>query len=209
MRPCAFYISGFGLLLMAIVLATGCDAFGRNEIIEESDEGIPVPFQRISMVGMDRVSFGGDFQAVVRTQEEYDQIIYKRFQKPLDDYWNENYESTRQWVIEQNPGLSEEEIEERVRDAFYNALPFYGTENIKHPDIDFSRHTLLGQAAHTGGCDAKWDAGVTKRENTYTFRVLVTSIGSCEMAISNNIWGLTPRIDSTSTVVFQVDVRKE
>ncbi len=209
MRSGVLHISCFGILLMALVLATGCDTFGRNEIIDESDEGIPVPFQRISMAGMDRVSYGGDFQAVVRTQEEYDQIIYERFQKPLDDYWNEHYESTRQWVVEQNPGLSEAEIEERVRDAFYNALPFYGTENVKHPDIDFSRHTLLGQAAHTAGCSADWEAGVTKKDDTYTFRILVTSIGSCEMAISRNFWGLIPRIDDTSTVVFEVVERKQ
>ena len=77
MRPGVLFIRG--LLLIALVMATGCDIGGRSEVLDENDEsvdGSPVPFERISMAGMDLVSFGGNLQAVVRTQEEYDQIIY-------------------------------------------------------------------------------------------------------------------------------------
>ena len=54
----------------------------------------PIQFTEILMKGMDIVTIGGNLNAVIHTKQQYDSLIYARFQKPLDDYWNQNYEST-------------------------------------------------------------------------------------------------------------------
>lgn len=172
-----------------------------NPASPEEDE---VHFNEIQMEGMDKVSIGGNLEVVVRTQEEYEKIIYQRFQKPLDEYWNENYESVLQSVKEQNPGLTDEEYENMVKQVFYSVLPFRGTENYTHPRINFNQYTLLGQDANSGGCELpEYKMEVVKNGREYIYRITIKRIGSCDMGILKNKWILIPKIPSGSKVIFE------
>lgn len=169
-----------------------------------SPEDLTIPFEKIQMQGMDRVSIGGKLEVVINSQEEYEDLIYKRFQKPLDDYWNANYESVLQSVVEQNPGLTDEEYEELVREIFYSTLPFMGTKNYTHPQIDFNQYTLLGQDAHSGGCEVpEYKIEVVKNGKEYIYRITIKRKGNCEMGILRNIWILIRKIPTDSNVKFE------
>lgn len=163
-----------------------------------------IPFEEIQMQGMDRVSIGGKLEVVINSQEEYEELIYQRFQKPLDDYWNTNYQSVLQTVKEQNPGLTDEEYEELVREIFYSTLPFKGTENYIHPKINFNQYTLLGQDANSGGCELPaYKIEVLKNGTEYVYRITIKQIGNCEMSILKNKWILIRKIPTGSNVKFE------
>ncbi len=159
-----------------------------------------VPFEEITM---EWLNSGGSFELRVDTQAEYDSLIYHRFQKPLDDYWNRNYETTLLRLKDTYPGLTDAEYEILVRNVFYSTFPFKGTENATHPIIDFNRYTLLGQSAHSGGCKQPvYTTELTRKRHDYTFFVTVGMKGTCDMAISHNVWILTKKIPASSNVIF-------
>ncbi len=185
---------------IALLLITTCSPSGPDGGPE------PVEFRIIEMVCMDRVSIGGELQVVVRTEEEYEDLIVEWFQRPLDEYWAENYPRVRARVEQRYPGQSDEWYEAKVREIFYSVLPFRGTANCSHPDIDFSEHSLLGLAVHGGGCrtpDYKVEYLVDRGRNRNTLRVGIRQYGSCEMAISANKWLLVPRLPSEVEVQFE------
>ena len=167
-------------------------------------EDVTIAFEEIQMQGMDRVSIGGKLEVVINSQEEYEELIYQRFQKPLDDYWNTNYQSVLQTVKEQNPGLTDEEYEELVREIFYSTLPFKGTENYIHPKINFNQYTLLGQDANSGGCELPaYKIEVLKNGAEYVYRITIKQTGNCEMSILKNKWILIRKIPTDSNVKFE------
>jgi hypothetical protein len=167
-------------------------------------EDVTIAFEEIQMQGMDRVSIGGKLEVVINSPKEYEELIYQRFQKPLDDYWNDNYESVLQSVKEQNPGLTDKEYEELVRKIFYSTLPFMGTENYTHSQIDFNQYTLLGQDAHSGGCEVpEYKIEVIKNRKEYIYRITIKRKGSCEMGILKNIWIIIRKIPTGSNVKFE------
>ncbi len=164
------------------------------------------PFERILMECMDAVSIGGTLEAVARTQEEYEQLILERFQQPLDDYSNANYDRVKQGVLDRNPGIDDEECEQRVREIFYSVYPFRGTEDCTFPEIDFETFTLLGQDANATGCgDPDYEIEILRDDErrTVTFRLGITEHGSCEIAINRNQWVLVPKIPPPYTVLFE------
>ena len=168
-----------------------------------------IPYEETQMEGMDKVSIGGELEVVIKSQKEYDELIYQRFQKPLDDYWNANYESVLQSVKQQNPGLTDEEYEDLVRQVFYSVLPFRGTENYTHPVINFSKYTLLGQEANSGGCELPdYNIEIERNGKEYIFWVTIKRKGDCEMGIPKNKWVLIPKIASGYRVKFnKVEIR--
>lgn len=163
--------------------------------------------EEISLEGVDRLSIGGTFQEVIRTQDEYDQLIYERFQKPLDDYCNSWFPEIRQELEQQHPELSPEEIQQILNQRCITRTPvFKGLENVKHPEFDFSKYTLLGQDAHASGCrKPDYDISLTSYSHgiQYEFYVLITQYGLCSMAIDRNLWIIAPRIPEESEVVFE------
>ncbi len=155
---------------------------------------------------MDKVSNGGSLNVVIRNQTQYNYLIYNRFEKPLADYWNTHYESVLQSVMEQHFGLTEEQYDSLVSLIFYSSLPFKGTENCSHLEIDFSKNTLLGVAAHAGGCenptyDIKYSFDPLQLQ--YTLRIKIGEFGTCSMAINKNIWVLVPKIEGGYSVNFE------
>ena len=157
---------------------------------------------------MDVVSMGGELQVVVRTEEEYQELISSRFQGPLDQYWAENYPRVRASVEQRYPNQSSEWYEAKAREIFYSAYPFRGTENCSHPEVDFSRHSLLGVAVHGSGCrtpDYGIEYLVDPRQNRHTLRVRIQQHGYCEMANNANKWVLVPRVGPEVVVQFERD----
>jgi len=166
-----------------------------------------IPFEEVQMEYLDKVSVGGNLEVVISSQEEYDELIYQKFQKPLDEYWENNYESILLSVIQQNPGLTDEEYEILVRERFYLFAPFSGTENSNHLQIDFSKYTLLGQAAHSGGCelpDYIIEVGKYNNKREYVYRVIIKRNGDCAAAFNKNEWVLIQKIPKDYSVKFQI-----
>ena len=40
-----------------------------------------IPFEEVQMEYLDKVSVGGNLEVVISSQEEYDELIYQKFQK--------------------------------------------------------------------------------------------------------------------------------
>ena len=173
----------------------------------ESEDLNLIPFEEVQMEYLDKVSIGGNLEVVINSQEEYDELIYEKFQKPLDEYWDNNYESILQSVMLENLGLTDEEYEILVRERFYLFAPFSGTENSNHLQIDFSKYTLLGQAAHSGGCELpeyiiEFGNYINKKE--YIYRLWIKRNGNCEMAFNKNKWALIQKIPKDISVRFKL-----
>jgi hypothetical protein len=187
-------------VLCYTILISGCSP-------SSTEDKHSIHFQEIQMECMDKVSNGGILQVIINTKQEYDELIYKRFQKPLEEYWQNWYDIFLQSVKQRYPGLSEEEYERLVRDIFYSNLPFLGTENCTHPDIDFSRYTLLGTNTNASGCEVPdYNISVEKDNNKreYLFRVVIKEKGLCEQAFVKNTWILIPKIESNNNVIFDI-----
>lgn len=195
-----------GLTRSSIIISTSVLLFSyiNCSLIESEEEQIP--FLQMEQQCMDKVSNGGTLNVVIRNQTQYDHLIYNRFEKPLADYWNTHYESVFQSVIEQHFGLTVKQYDSLVSLIFYSSLPFKGTENCSHPEIDFSKSTLLGVAAHASGCenptyDIKYSFDPLRLQ--YTLKIEIGEFGTCSMGISKNIWVLVPKIDGDYSVNFE------
>ncbi len=184
------------VLLLPVLITIGC----------ETGE-YPVPYTETAMPCMDLVTPGGGPPVAVRTQASYDSLFSARVQKPLDDYWKANYDSTLSYLKRNHPGLSDSEYAVRVRQIFYSLGPFRGTESCTDPVVDFSRQYLLGLATQAAGCSADYTVAVLKDDDRreILYHVTVLAHGTCEMLIVRNKWVIVPRFPDTYRVVFKVD----
>ena len=185
------------------LLISGCDSISP----EESNQ---IPYQKITIDGLDKFFVGGQLEAVITSQSQYDSLMYYRFHKPLADYWNANYESVLEYVKIQNPGLTEDEYKSLVKEIFYSSWPFKGTENYTRTDIDFSEYTLLGQDATSGGCETPdYNVEIEKDGADIVYRLTIIRKGSCEMSILKNMWILVPKLPNGYTVKFEKVTTRE
>ena len=183
-------------LVIFILISSGCE--DANESI------IDIIPDQIDMICMDIVSMGGTLNAVIRTQQEYEEIIEQRFDIPLQTYWDGNYESVLSNIMDRNPGLSAYEYEEMVREVFYTYLPFRGTDECEHPTIDFGAYTLLGVDAGAGGCEKpEIEVQYTSQNGVAILSLFITTFGSCEAWHSQNIWVLVPKISENTDGQFE------
>ena len=60
----------------------------------------------ISLACIDHVSLGSIEPVVIRTQEEYEELIDERFTKPLQDFWDANYPYFLARMEDRYPGLT-------------------------------------------------------------------------------------------------------
>ena len=182
------------VLTVLIMCVAGC-----------SDSGEESGFQEISLRCVDLVSSGGSLQVVISTEEEYQQLIYEQFTRPLQDYWNAYYPSVLQSVKNHNPGFTEQQCADSARRIMYLFPPFLGTENCSHPTIDFTKYTLLGQDSHASGCyrpDYLVAIFRDDRTRTISFTVNILQHGRCEMGFSRNTWVLVPKLPDGYEVKF-------
>ena len=197
----------FFILILSIFILSLNNCKLSNESINVNDFE-SVFYEEILMEGMDIVTMGGSLEVVVNSQSEYEQLIYDRFEKPLQDYWDANYDTLLKSVKENNPGLTDEEYKDLVREIFYSIYPFKGTENYNHPSIDFSKYTLLGQAAHAYGCsEPNYTILVLKNKikKQMIYRIHIKINGDCEMAINRNKWILIYKIPSDYKIKFELE----
>lgn len=162
--------------------------------------------QEVFLTCVDMVTTGGALEVVINSQQEYDQLIFQRFTKPLQDYWNANYPSVLRSITNRYPGLTDQQYADSVRRILYSVLPFRGTEKCSHPGFDFSRYTLLGQDSHGGGCSQPTYATSILRDDqngTVTFTVNILQHGNCAMGFSRNTWVLVPKVPPGYTIRFQ------
>jgi len=200
------------LLGLTILLQFGCHRNDSPGLTPPPNSSIPPLYTEISQTCMDRVSIGGSLQVAVRNQADYDSLWYARFQKPLDDYWNQHYASVLSSVKQNHPGLGDSAYAELVRNVFYSVLPFMGTDTCRQPVIDFNEYTLLGQDAHAGGCMVPdYQIAVIRNdiEEELTFKITIVKHGYCSQAIMSNKWILVPQIPESYSVVFQKEYIQE
>jgi len=151
------------------------------------------------------------FKTIIRNQEEYQNLIYAHFQTPLNNYWNAHYDSMLARVKRNNPGLSDSTYERLVREEFYNYPPFKGTANCTPPTIDFTQFTLLGFAAHAGGCEHPTDTILISKDNKkkeLVCKIIIYEHGPCRMLILQNKWIIIPKIANDFTVLIQKEYKQ-
>ena len=187
--------------ILLLLTLSGCWSQSENLTIPET-----VQHSEIFMGCMDMVSQGGQLQVAINTQPAYDSLIYARFQKPLDDYWRDNYDSVLYHVRENHPALSDSEYAILVRDVFYQLLPFRGTDSCTQPTIDFRKFTMLGMSSAGGGCNPPDYYLTVLRDRTtgeVLYRIEVLQHGTCDIAFTRNSWVLIPKLAASEKVRFQ------
>jgi len=186
----------FSVLTVLVCCVGGCSDSG----IEPGGE-----VREVVLSCIDLVTVGGTLQTIINSQRDYDQLIFDRFTKPLQDYWNANYASILQSVQTRYPGLTDQQYADSVREIFYSVYPFRGTDNCSHPIFDFRRYTLLGQDSHGSGCQQPdIVSSISRNDETRTivFKVRVLQRGSCDMVFHRNTWMLIPKLPEGYIVTF-------
>jgi hypothetical protein len=188
--------------LLVVLSVTSCDSVAVGD-----GNGVEL----IELPGVDRVSRGGSFETVVRTREEYDRLIQERYHDPLNEYCNRSYPEERLELEHQEPPLTEGEIQEILnRQCIARDLLYRGLLSVRHPEIDFSKHSLLGLGVGAGGCtQPEYLIHFSRSGMTYTLYVRITEFGRCERAWSKNLWVLTPRIPEYAGVRFEKVVKRD
>jgi hypothetical protein len=179
------------ILILAVLGFSSCSDFGSGFVSDS---------QEVELRCLDIVSNCGSLQVVVNSQAEYDQLIFQRFTRPLQEHWDRHYASILASVRGRYPGLTDEQYEDSVRAIFYQVAPFRGTEGCVHPSFDFERYTLLGVAAHGAGCSQPEYATEIYRDDdarALTVIVKIVQHGYCEVSICHNIWVLIPKVPSS------------
>jgi len=195
------------LFAVLAIACLGCNSNSPTSVASRNDL-----YAEVDMQFMDLVSSGGTTEVVVRTQAQYDSLVYRRFTKPLQDYWNANYDTVLYYVRRNNPGLSDFAYTVLVREAFYQFPPFRGTENCSRPYIDFTHFTLLGFNTSAGGCSRPDYTILVARDDNkreLEFKILVLQHGGCEMEFAKNHWILVPRLPDAYHVVFTREYNRD
>ena len=189
------------------ILSTDRDSISTHQDPSTKDS-IIIPITEVLMSCLDRVSIGDNLQTVIRNQLQYDSLKYVRFQKPLDDYWNANFPSVLASIKQSRPGLSDSQYDSIARYIMYSVAPFRGTDTCSQTSIDFSKFTLLGQYAATGGCiSPTYQMYVCSFDSmkTVVYKLHVIRHGGCDAAFLRNKWVLIPRISDSCKVIFEKD----
>lgn len=192
------------ILLGACLIALCLSCTNDSSIASNSTQ--TVAYSQVSMNCMDRVSSGGTLEVIVNTKTVFDSLVYARYQKPLDDYWDKYYDSTLYHVKQNNPGLSDSEYALLVRNVFYSAMPFKGTDTCTDSDVDFDHFTLLGASVTASGCrspEYRVDVSRNDAQKKLFCNVEITQHGSCEMGFWRAIWIVVPKLPSDFLVVFE------
>ena len=166
----------------------------------------------ISMEAMDKVTIGGNLQVVINSQSEYDTLIYYRFTKPLKDYWDRNIDEVINILKTRYPNLTEQAYADSAKKLMYELPPLMGTENAAHPKIDFNIYTLLGMAAHSGGCPKPDYQNIfirNEQEKVFIMKVIITSHGTCGLGFDKNMWVIVRKIPSNYSIKFEREDKHE
>lgn len=101
----------------------------------------------------------------------------------------------------ENEYIMETEVE---LDSLFNLISNQDTECEK-PEIDFSKHTLLGQYA-SGACEVKFIRDVEKdnRDESYIYTVKVRECGLCKSMAYGLNWILVPKLPNDWSVKFEI-----
>ena len=97
----------------------------------------------------------------------------------------------------------------------YQSIPemtydaFLATCNV-FPDVDFSRHSILGYQATGSGCTVIFEKHVYRDDQNkqIMYELAVVEEGACEKAIHNRNLILVPRIPDDYSVAFSMSDRK-
>ncbi len=101
-----------------------------------------------------------------------------------------NYQDGDQWIINSNEELT----------------TIIGDEVCTDMNVDFTTHTLLGQAASGSGCNIGFDRVLyrDKDECIYRYIVTVQESGACEKLGFSMNWLTVPKIEADCTIEFEV-----
>lgn len=196
------------LILLGLLSLAGCGEGGTSVpyFIDWSR-----PYTRITVDCIDGATAGGGptHGWVIRTQAEYDTLIYEEYQKILDTYRSAWYPDILADVRRDYPGLSAEESARIAEERLYQFAPFLWTKGCTNPPIDFSSLTLLGYGVHSSGCrqpDYVIDVGTDHIEASVNLHVKIVEHNYCEPYRYEIIWLLVPRIAEVYDVHFSSEV---
>jgi hypothetical protein len=159
----------------------------------------------VTLECIDAVSWGGEFSVVVNSQTEYDSLTYELFQRPLDEWREENLPTILETVRRDYPNLPDSAQRRIAEERLYEYAPFLRTRGCEQPVIDFTKFTLLGYGISASGCDPPdYAVEVTtdRPRMTTTMTVGVVQHGWCDMAIYKIIWMVVPKIPYWYSVSF-------
>lgn len=104
-----------------------------------------------------------------------------------------------------------DEVVIRDANAFAELVEIIRTKGICSsediPQIDFTKHTLLGKYVGGGGCHLALDNKVYEDSvnKTITYLIKPKFSGSCMMYLYSWNWMLVPRLEAEYTVKFQIE----
>ncbi len=187
----------FLIFLFGIIAFVGCNTTEVDSFKKE------IPFEQIALDCIDRVSIGGQFQVIVDSEEEYQNLIYQKYQRILDIYWDTHYQSILDFIKSIYPGLTDAQYEDSVHTVIYSTMPFMVTLDCTLPEIDFSKHTLLGQYASLQR--DKYTISITKDYVKREYNFLITRFTDNEMLMQDtNVWVLIHKIEKGFVVRFEI-----
>ena len=138
---------------------------------------------------------------------------------PLENMFNEDRESPNQ--IQINSDIEYDGFLNSLYSKYYNSYldkyeVYYGEDNYSlqeykeicgfYPEIDFSRHILLGQVAKGSGCSREFKKNLYKDDinKRFIYVIKVIEHGGCKPLEIGFFWIKTSKIPEDYTIEFEV-----
>lgn len=167
-------------VILSMLVFSACDNSGDQK--DQNLIGKDITAKSLSLVK--EMNSGSD-----DIEDDYDNVLYCHFDESVG--FGE--------VVVRN----EEEFGELVDAILENGV----CHSDQLPEIDFSKHILIGKYISGGGCSLSLDNEVYEDtgNKTITYYIRPEFTGLCDMFIYSWNWMLIPQVDGDYTITFEVE----
>lgn len=172
--------------------------------INEPSDYQEVEYNEISIGCLGRVLMSPEYQFVIKSREEYEQLINKFYQSMLDQL----YEDMVDYVKEHYPELNENEQLELVEELYKNNTIYKWLTDCEITEVDFEKYTLIGAKPSTLLCtEMEYLVKMQKseRERIYKLDIEVISSSDCFLVSARKtFWLLVEKVPNDYSVEINI-----
>lgn len=172
--------------------------------INEPSDFHEVEYTEIEVGCLGRVLMQPEYQFVIKSQEEYDQLINEFYQSMLEQL----YEDMVEYVKEHYPELNENEQLELIEELYKNNTIYKWLTDCEITEVDFEKYTLIGAKPSTLLCtEMEYLVKMQKSEleRIYKLNIEVISSSDCFLiSARKTFWLLVEKVPKDYSVEINI-----
>ncbi|MDP2302525.1 MAG: hypothetical protein Q8N03_08885 [Ignavibacteria bacterium] len=170
--------------------------------INEPDVFEEIEYKEVSLNCVSPLFIEEGFKIVINSKEKYDSLLYEKHQKKIDEY----YERILNSVIEENPGLSNEQHQAMALNIYQKSYMYQWMGTCEPSEFNFLENTLIGVNVRTDACqEVKYviESKKITSKKIYQFNIGIISSGNCNLICKEKVfWLLIPKTDPS----YQINI---